>query len=98
MIFPPFFERYITLAQKFLLDSVRKLQYNSTIHEIFAYKVRKGVLAMKKFLYGSIVRRRKEPPACPSDAAYDNAMKVYKMFAYVSGAVVTLVYIISQVF
>lgn len=53
---------------------------------------------MKKFLYGSIVRRRKEPPACPSDAAYDNAMKVYKMFAYASGAVVTLVYIISQVF
>ncbi len=86
------------ILQKFLLDSVRKLQYNSTIHEIFAYKVRKGVLAMKKFLYGSIVRRRKEPPACPSDAAYDNAMKVYKLFAYVSGAVVTLVYIISQVF
>lgn len=53
---------------------------------------------MKKFLYGSIVRRRKEPPACPSDAAYDNAMKVYKMFAYVSGAVVTLAYVIAQVF
>ena len=53
---------------------------------------------MKKFLYGSIARRRNEPPAYQSEASYDNAMKVYKIFAYVSGAVVTAVYVISQLF
>lgn len=53
---------------------------------------------MKKFLYGRSARRRKELPVCQSETAYDNAMKLYKVFAYVSGAVVTVAYIISQLF
>ncbi len=59
--------------------------------------MRKGVHAMKR-LYGRFVRKKIDSPACSSETVYDNAMKVYKMFAYVSGAVVTAAYLISQLF
>lgn len=54
---------------------------------------------MKRFLSGTLMRRRrKETSSCSSEANYENAMRVYKMFAYVSGAVVTVVYVISLMF
>ncbi len=54
---------------------------------------------MKRFLPGSLMRKKKEETeAHPSEAAYEDAMRVYKIFAYVSGAAVTVAYIVSLMF
>ena len=53
---------------------------------------------MKRFLSATLSRRREKTPVCPSEASYENAMRVYKMFAYVSGAVITVAYVISLLF
>lgn len=54
---------------------------------------------MKRFLSGTLKRRRKdESNVRPSEADYENAMRVYKIFAYVSGAVVTIAYAVSLMF
>lgn len=51
---------------------------------------------MKRFLSDTLMRRRKnDTSTLKSNPDYDNAMRVYKVFAYVSGAVVTLAYVIS---
>ena len=53
---------------------------------------------MKRFLSGTLMRRKEDTNACPSEADYENAMRVYKIFAYVSGAVVTIAYAVSLMF
>ena len=54
---------------------------------------------MKRFLSGTLMQRnRKEISSFQSEANYENAMRVYKIFAYVSGAVVTAAYVISLIF
>lgn len=58
----------------------------------------RGDFAMKRMLSDTLTRRREKTTACSSNATYESAMKVYKMFAYVSGAVITAAYVISQLF
>ena len=90
----------IRLTRKIPLDSLRKfgIIFSSTIHTshklIHEYR---GVFAMKKILS---MRRIKEEMSSvrPSETTYENAMRVYKLFAYVSGAVVTVAYVVSQLF
>ncbi|MBQ3455626.1 MAG: hypothetical protein IJG36_04255 [Synergistaceae bacterium] len=53
---------------------------------------------MKRFLSGTLTRRREKITVHPSEATYESAMRVYKVFAYVSGAVITIAYIVSQFF
>ena len=53
---------------------------------------------MKRMLSDTLTRRREKTTACSSNATYESAMKVYKMFAYVSGAVITIAYVISKLF
>ena len=53
---------------------------------------------MKRMLSDTLTRRREKTTARPSNATYESAMKVYKMFAYVSGAVITIAYVISKLF
>ena len=52
---------------------------------------------MKRFLS---MRRTKENVSSvrPSETTYENAMRVYKLFAYVSGAIVTVAYVVAQLF
>ncbi len=43
-------------------------------------------------------RKIEEASACSPKADYDNAMKVYKLFAYVSGGLITVAYLVAQLF
>ena len=52
---------------------------------------------MKKILSMRITKE-KMSSVRPSETTYENAMRVYKLFAYVSGAVVTVAYVVSQLF